>query len=135
MRTLAGWRMELRLPRLTTVTAVTNVYLLVSMLVIQTVSCSRPPHRVTSDNSQSHDIKQSKLNKRSPDSYYYYYDDYEEEFFRPSIKFESNKEPSSSHKNIYRGDNKLRQHNSYHQRYNEMKNQQIVGFYRPTCIF
>ena len=111
--------MEWRLPRLTTVTAVTNVYLLVSMLVIQTVSCSRPPHRVTSDNtSQSDD--QSKLVKRSPDSYYYYYDDYDEDLFKPSIKFESNKEPS--HKNIYRGDNnKLRQHNSYQHRYNEIK--------------
>ena len=124
--------MELQFPRLTTLTAVTNIYLLLSLTVIQ-VYATNKPHQVGSArdnaddgsvNSDGNIIKvgdiieiatveeiapqivfsdSDHLRKRSVDSDYYYED---EAFFRPSVKFESFKEaaprPSRDHAIYFR---------------------------------
>ena len=111
--------MELKfpLPQVTTITAVTNIYLLLSLTAVQVFATHKPAQVTSSDNHQDQgDVDQSdiakvgdvvevaqvreipenyilsfsKLNKRSLDSYYYDYDD--DDFFRPSVKFESSKE-------------------------------------------
>ena len=123
--------MELQFPRLTTLTAVTNIYLLLSLTIVQ-VYATNKPHQVAyaSDNaddtvnSDDNIIKvgdiieiatveeiapqimfseSDHLRKRSVDSDYYYED---EAFFRPSVKFESFKEaaprPSRDHATYFR---------------------------------
>ena len=119
--------MELKfpLPRVTTITAVTNIYLLLSLTAVQVYATHKPEQVTSSDNHQDQgdtdqsditkvgDIVEvaqvreipenyilsfSKLGKRSLDSYYYYDD---EDFFRPSVKFESNKELPSLKKSSF----------------------------------
>ena len=78
--------MELRvsLPRLTTVTAITNIYLVLSLMVVQVYGSSRPPqlgghHQTESDSD--HDSLRTQ-SKRSLDFYE------EQEFFQPSVRFQ-----------------------------------------------
>ena len=107
----------LMLPRLTTITALTNIYLLLSITVLQVYAANKP-HQITRDNTDNDhsdgdgdivkvgDIieiatveeihpdkivftQSNHLTKRSLDRDYYYDD---EELFRPSIQFESHKE-------------------------------------------
>ena len=92
----------------TSLTALSNIYLLLSVFVIQAYATERPDKLIThhSDDREhdSHDTRhnndqthhsdlirvspQSKLERRSLDSYYYY----EEDDFSPSVRFESTKQ-------------------------------------------
>ena len=77
--------MELRvsLPRLTTVTALTNIYLLASLLVLQVVATSRPPQLGSPETeSESDNSSLRTQSKRSLD----FYED--REFFQPSVRFQ-----------------------------------------------
>ena len=78
--------MELRpvLPRPTTVTAVTNIYLLLSLLLVQLVSCDRPPQLERAESgSEKSTNSQRTQSKRS-------LDDYDEGgYFQPSSYFQS----------------------------------------------
>jgi len=104
--------MELKFPQVTTLTAVANIYLILSISVIQVYAANKPS-QVTHQERDPHenqktDTQESKhSSKRSLDNYYY---DYDVDLFRPSVKFESNKETvPESHKNPkYRNTNAFR---------------------------
>ena len=125
--------MELQFPRLTTLTAVTNIYLLLSLTIIQ-VYATNKPQQVGAGRDKAEDTLNSDdniikvgdiieiatveeiapqtifsdsdhLRKRSLDSDYYYED---EAFFRPSVQFESFREaaprPSRDHAIYFRNE-------------------------------
>ena len=103
--------MELQVPvSRRTVTAATNIYLLLSLLLIQAVGAERPRQlpasetRETRETNETRETRAAVRHARSLDSYYYY--DTElgpDQGFRPSVKFESRKEApvlTNSHSSI-----------------------------------
>ena len=97
--------MELRVPvSRRTVTAATNIYLLLSLLLIQAVGAERPRQLPASETRETNETRAAVRHARSLDSYYYY--DTElgpDQGFRPSVKFESRKEApilTNSHSSI-----------------------------------
>ena len=76
---------SLRLPRLTTVTALTNIYLVLSLLVVQVYGTSRPPrlesHSEDSNTSTTSSSSRTE-SKRSLDIYE------DQQFFQPSLRFQ-----------------------------------------------
>ena len=97
-------RMSLPFPvTRSTVTALSNIYLLLSVFVIQAIATERPDKLIshhTNDSDHHSDLmrvssqsKHDNLERRSLDSYYYYEDDN----FSPSVRFESEKQRPSVH--------------------------------------
>jgi len=100
--------MEIRVPSLTSVTALTNIYLLLSLCAVTVYGTKKPTGRIYNDNPEDRDdnrtkrsdkviddvIKRvkgeksvqykSKFASRSLDSYY----DYEQELFQPSVQLQ-----------------------------------------------
>ena len=77
--------LRLRLPRVTTMTAVINIYLLSSLLIVQVLASDRPPqlersHSDQTDTASTH--SQRTQSKRSLD----FYD--EDSYFEPSVHFQ-----------------------------------------------
>ena len=75
---------SLRLPRLTTVTALTNIYLVLSLLVVQVYGTSRPP-RLESNSEDSNTSTTSSSRTESKRSLDIYED---QQFFQPSLRFQ-----------------------------------------------
>ena len=79
---------SLRLPRLTTVTALSNIYLVLSLLVIQVYGTSRPP-QLGSQQPESHsegsNTSSTSLRTESKRSLDIYED---QQFFQPSLRFQ-----------------------------------------------
>ena len=75
----------MRLPRLTTVTALTNIYLVFSLLLVPVLGSSRPPQlgrQQAESHSESTDSSLRTQSKRSLDIYE------DREFFQPSVRFQ-----------------------------------------------
>ena len=81
---------RVRLPQLRTVTAVSNIYLVLSLLVVQVYGSSKPPQlgsqqtESQSDSTDS-DSTNSSLRTQSKRSLDVYED---QEFFQPSLRFQ-----------------------------------------------
>ena len=115
-------RMSLPVSR-NTVTALSNIYLLLSVFVIQAIATERPDklishHSGDSDNDSDHhsdpmkitlQSKHDNLERRSLDSYYYYEDD----DFSPSVRFESERQRPLVHNSHTSGHGHQRQEPRY----------------------
>ena len=124
-----------------TVTAATNIYLLLSLLLIQAVGAERPRQLPdTSRSSETRETRAAVRHARSLDSYYYY--DTElgpDQGFRPSVKFESRKEApvltnshssilTNSHSSGHRGER-----NGRHGQFRPERNNNVPRLVRQLC--
>ena len=139
--------MELKVPvSWRTVTAATNIYLLLSLLLIQAVGAERPRQlpasetRETRETNETRETRAAVRHARSLDSYYYY--DTElgpDQGFRPSVKFESRKEApvlTNSHSSILTNSHSSGHRGERHDRHGHFRperNNNVPRLVRQLC--
>ena len=136
--------MELKVPvSWRTVTAATNIYLLLSLLLIQAVGAERPrqlPASETRETNETRETRAAVRHARSLDSYYYY--DTElgpDQGFRPSVKFESRKEApvlTNSHSSILTNSHSSGHRGERHDRHGHFRperNNNVPRLVRQLC--
>ena len=141
-------RMELQVPvSRRTVTAATNIYLLLSLLLIQAVGAERPRQlpdtsraSETNETRETRETRAAVRHARSLDSYYYY--DTElgpDQGFRPSVKFESRKEApvlTNSHSSILTNSHSSGHRGERHDRHGHFRperNNNVPRLVRQLC--
>ena len=136
--------MEMQVPvSRRTVTAATNIYLLLSLLLIQAVGAERPRQLTASETRETNETRETRAavrHARSLDSYYYY--DTElgpDQGFRPSVKFESRKEApvlTNSHSSILTNSHSSGHRGERHDRHGHFRperNNNVPRLVRQLC--